>query len=76
MPKNKLTKFEVECMERRARGRAAWGMYGAYRRQQNLIDECNQMRIELSHKGTSSSEIEKKIEKFVESKSNNLLYIG
>jgi hypothetical protein len=70
MPKKseKLTDFEMECMERDARRRAAWGAFGAQMREINLRNECKELRL----KGKS----EEDIKRFIQSKSHGYLYIG
>ena len=50
------------------------GIYAAFVRQQNLDNECERLRSELSD--LSEGEIEEKIKEFQRSKRNNLLYIG
>lgn len=72
--KKGLTKFETECMEREARGRAAWGSYGAFVRQQNLEEECAKLRSKLSH--LTESERKERIKEFQQSESHGMLYVG
>lgn len=57
MPSKKLSKFEKEATERRARGRAAWGFYGAYVREQNFEQE----REKLRSQGLSEKEISERL---------------
>jgi len=76
MPSKKLSKFEMEALEKRARGRAAWGMYGAYVEQQNVKQECENLRHKLQRNGCGESEIKKEVEKLKKSKESNFLRIG
>lgn len=72
----RLTRFEVECMERQARGKAAWGAYAAYRRQENLTDKIRRLRSQLRSKLCSEKEIKEKIEDLIKKESTGGLYIG
>lgn len=76
MSKKRLTKFEMECMEREARGRAAWGAYGAYRRQANLNEECADLRYRLSSEHLSDREMERRIKEYQDSRCHGMLYVG
>jgi hypothetical protein len=59
--KGRLSKFEMEALEKRARGMAAWGMYAVYTQQQNLNRECQDLRHRLKSNGASTREIDEQV---------------
>ncbi len=77
--KKKLTAFQTECLERRARGAAAWGAYGAHVRQSNLTQSLRTYEEAIRRADTREkrehliSEKDKLIE---QSRVNRLVHIG
>ncbi len=78
--KKRLTDFDMECIERRAQGAAAWGAYGAHVRQQNY-DRESQRHNEAIRKASSSetkakAEAEKKKFEETAQRQNGILHVG
>lgn len=76
MPRKKLTRFEEECLERQARGRAGWGLYAAYVQERDMKTRCQNLRSKLESEHCSPREIDEEIEKLVRNETSNILYIG
>jgi hypothetical protein len=69
--------FEIAYMEKLARERAAWGQYVTEMNQLNLESKCDDLIDKLESQGYLSEErIAKKVEKFRDKHSANLMYIG
>jgi hypothetical protein len=66
----KADEFYFEAMDRRAAGRAAFGLYSACVRQANLDEELARIEAE------GGSDVEERKQKHIESQRTGLLYIG
>lgn len=75
MPR-RLSKFEIEWMEKEARARAAWGAYATHVRQDKLEKKCDDLRKSLSRQNLRRSEIERRVKELIRKESTGGLYIG
>ncbi|MES2059937.1 MAG: hypothetical protein V4438_02825 [Patescibacteria group bacterium] len=69
-------RFQQEAYERQGEARAAWGLYSALVREDNMRKELREYAASARGKGMSRSEIEKGKQALLKSRSDGLLYIG
>ncbi len=75
---NRLTPFELRCLERRAQGNAAWGAYGALMRQQQFNRRLSEYDKAIrKSSGETKRQREQERQKYVKDcKSDTTIHIG